>query len=56
MTIEAILIVLSLFAACGGIAAALVMQARIDTARAIEHVATFQALACHDDERARPTW
>jgi hypothetical protein len=56
MTIEAILIVLSLFAACGGITVALVTQARMDTARAIERVASFQALACHDDERARPTW
>jgi len=56
MTIEVFLIVLSLFAACGGITVALVMQAQMDTARAIEHVATFQALACHDDERARPTW
>jgi hypothetical protein len=56
MTIEVFLIVLSLFAACGGITVALVMQAKLDTARAVEHVATFQALACHDDERARPTW
>jgi hypothetical protein len=56
MTIEVFLIVLSLFAACGGITVALVMQAKMDTARATEHVAAFQALACHDDERARPTW
>lgn len=56
MTIEAFLIVLSLFAACGGITVALVMQSRVDTARAIEHVTAFQALACHDGERARPTW
>lgn len=57
MKIEALLILMSLIATCGGITVALLMLAHADTARAADHVATINALACSRvDERARPTW
>jgi hypothetical protein len=55
MPVDALLILMILLAACGGFLVALLVQARVKTSRAIDHVVAINALSrTRVDERARP--